>query len=76
MDEIIKSLAMLRAENNLSQRDLARKLNIQPGTIGMYESGKRTPPLSRAIEIARFFDIPVEQISFSTVNYNKKVEGK
>lgn len=76
MDESIKSLAMLRAENNLSQRDLARKLNIQPGTIGMYESGKRTPPLSRAIEIAKFFGIPVEQISFSTANYNKKGEGK
>lgn len=76
MDEGIKSLAMLRAENNLSQRDLARKLNIQPGTIGMYESGKRTPPLGRAIEIARFFGIPVEQISFSTTNYNKKGEGK
>ena len=76
MYETIKSLAMLRAENNLSQRDLARKLNIQPGTIGMYESGKRTPPLSRAIEIARFFDIPVEKISFSTINYNKKGEGE
>lgn len=62
----LKTLAELRAELNLSQRDLAKKLNIQPGTIGMYESGKRTPPLSRAIEIAQLFSVPVEMISFST----------
>lgn len=63
-----KTLAELRAEHNLSQRDLAKKLRIQPGTIGMYESGKRTPPLSRAIEIAQLFNVPVEMISFSTIN--------
>lgn len=68
----VKTLAALRAENNLSQRDLAKKLNIQPGTIGMYESGKRTPPLNRAIEIAKFFKVPVEEISFSTINCTKK----
>lgn len=67
-----KTLAELRAENDLSQRDLAKKLKIQPGTIGMYESGKRTPPLSRAIEIAHLFDIPVEMISFSTTKCNKE----
>lgn len=60
------TLAELRAGLNLSQRDLAKKLKIQPGTIGMYESGKRTPPLSRAIEIAQLFNVPVETISFST----------
>lgn len=68
----VKTLAELRAEKKLSQRDLAKELNIQPGTIGMYESGKRTPPLSRAIEIAKLFDVPVEMISFSTTNHIKK----
>lgn len=33
--ENIKTLASLRSENNLSQRDLAQILNIQPGTIGI-----------------------------------------
>lgn len=61
-----KTLASLRAEKNLSQRDLAKQLGVQPGTIGMYESGKRTPPLHKAIAIAKIFDVPVETISFST----------
>lgn len=70
--ENIKTLASLRSENNLSQRDLAQILNIQPGTIGMYESGKRTPPLNRAIEIAKLFNVPVEKISFSTTNCTRR----
>lgn len=72
----IKTLADLRAEKKLSQRDLAKKLNVQPGTIGMYESGKRTPPLHKAIAIARFFKVPVETISFSSIDYNEKGEEK
>lgn len=71
-----KTLAELRSEKKMSQRDLAKELNIQPGTIGMYESGKRTPPLSRAIEIAELFNVPVEMISFSTINHIKKGDAK
>lgn len=70
----IKTLAELRAENNLSQRALAKKLNVQPGTIGMYESGKRTPPLNKAIAIAKMFNVPVETISFSSTDFIKKEE--
>lgn len=63
-----KSLAELRAEKNMSQRDLAKKLGVSSATIGMYESGKRTPPLKKAILIAKLFDIQVENISFSKSN--------
>lgn len=67
-----KTLAVLRAENNMSQRELAKRLHISSGTIGMYESGKRTPPLGRAIAIAKLFNVPVETISFSNTNYNNE----
>lgn len=63
-----KTLAILRAENNMSQRELAKKLNISSGAIGMYESGKRMPSLNRAITIAKLFNVPVETISFSSSN--------
>lgn len=62
----LKTLAELRTENDMSQRELAEKLNISCGSVGMYESGKRNPPLSRAIEIAKLFNIPVEEIVFSS----------
>lgn len=63
-----KSLAELRGEKKMSQRDLARKLGVSPATIGMYESGKRTPSLKKAILIARLFDVQVEDITFSKNN--------
>lgn len=61
-----KSLAVLRKENNMSQRELASKLNVSAGAIGMYESGKRTPPLNRAIKIAELFKVSVESIEFTS----------
>ena len=71
---VSKTLATLRAENNMSQRELAKRLQISSGAIGMYESGKRTPPLSRAIAIAKLFNVPVETISFSSSNYSNESE--
>lgn len=61
-----KTLAELREERGMTQRQLAEKLNISPGTIGMYETGKRNPPLSKAIKIAKLFNVPVENISFAS----------
>lgn len=71
---IKKTLADLRNENNMSQRELAEILNVSTGAIGMYESGQRTPSLERAISIANLFNIPVECISFSsTIIKHKKI---
>ncbi|MCD7814912.1 MAG: helix-turn-helix domain-containing protein [Lachnospiraceae bacterium] len=61
----IKSLAELRAERDMSQRDLAKEIGVSSAAIGMYESGKRTPPLKKAIMIAQLFNTQVENISFS-----------
>lgn len=69
-----KTLAELREENNISQRELAQKLGISPGAIGMYESGKRTPPLYRAIKIAEIFEVQVESIDFSNKKLNAAEE--
>ena len=57
-----KTLATLRKENNMSQRTLATKLNVSSGTIGMYESGKRTPSLKQAIEIAKLLDVKLDDL--------------
>ena len=58
------TLAELRRENNLSQKQLSEKLNVSTGTVGMWETGKRNPPLKRAILMADLFNVPVETISF------------
>ena len=59
-----KTLAELRNENNLTQRDLASLIGLKPSTIAMYEIGKRTPLLNTAKRIASYFGLPVEAIYF------------
>lgn len=66
-----KTLATLRREKQMSQRELAKKLNMSSGAIAMYESGKRIPPLVKAIKIAELFKVPVENINFSNVESNQ-----
>lgn len=61
-------LAELRKKQGLSQKALAKQINVCAGTIGMYEIGKRTPSLDRALRISEFFGIPLENISFSSLD--------
>lgn len=61
------SLAKLRLELGLSQRELAKQINVSSGTIGMYEVGKRTPSLDKARRISEFFGIPLENIVFESL---------
>lgn len=69
MKEIF-TLTELRKKNHYSQKELAFRLQISPSTICMYETGKRVPSLNRAIEISKFFEVPVENIIFKK---NKKI---
>lgn len=70
-----KTLAELRGEKRMSQRALAKEIGVSPAAIGMYESGKRTPPLKKAILIAQLFDVQVENILFSDSNCTTKEEA-
>lgn len=58
-------LSRLREAKGMSQKDLANELNVSIGLIGLYETGRRKPSFDRAMQIAKFFDLPVEKISFS-----------
>ncbi|MCM1494709.1 MAG: helix-turn-helix transcriptional regulator [Bacteroides sp.] len=58
-------LADLRKRKNMTQKDLANILKVSSSAVGMWESGKRKPTLACAIDIARIFNVRVEEISFS-----------
>jgi len=61
-DEILlnKRIKYMRTSNNMSQAQLAVKLNISPSTIGMYEQGRRTPDIETLICLAREFDVSLD----------------
>jgi len=51
-----------RRKLNLSQHQIADKLEINQKTIGSYEEGRALPPLDGIIKIADFFKITVDEL--------------
>ncbi|MCK8825364.1 helix-turn-helix transcriptional regulator [Fuchsiella alkaliacetigena] len=57
-------LSELRENKDLTQEQLAEKLDISASAIGMYEIGKRFPKLQTAKKIADFFGVSIEEVFF------------
>ena len=57
-------LKVLRAENNLTQEDLAQKVGVSRQAINAIETEKYDPSLPLAIKLGRLFGKPVEDIFF------------
>jgi putative transcriptional regulator len=58
-------IALLRAEQGVSRRELAAALGVHYQTVGYLERGEYNPSLLLALRIAAVFDVPVEAV-FST----------
>lgn len=58
----------LREKNNLSQLELAKKLQISNSTLSQYESGARTPSDDIKLKIADFFDVSTDYLLGKTDN--------
>lgn len=56
---MIKDLPMklkeLRLSHNLSQKDVADKLNVSPSIISGYETGERTPSISVLLSLSYLY---------------------
>ena len=52
----------LRARDNLTQLDLARKVGVRRETIVFLEKGKYNPSLKLAYDISRVFGLPIEEV--------------
>ena len=59
MDTRIKEL---RARHNLTQEDLAKKVNVRRETIVFLEKGKYNPSLKLAYDIAQVFKLHIEEV--------------
>jgi len=55
-------LKVLRAENDLTQADLADKLEVSRQTVNAIEKGKFDPSLPLAFKISKLFEMPIEAI--------------
>jgi len=52
----------LRARDNLTQSDLARKVGVRRETIVFLEKNKYNPSLKLAYDIAKVFGMKIEEV--------------
>lgn len=50
-------LRELRVQNNLTQQQLADRLGISQSAIGMYEQGRREPPIETILAMCALFNV-------------------
>ena len=55
------NLKRLRAENGISQEELAIRLNVVRQTVSKWENGLSVPDADMLIRIASVFDVPVSE---------------
>lgn len=58
------TLKMLRARANMTQEEVAEKLNISPSTWSKWENYKSYPDVPEIIKIELLFDISYSDINF------------
>lgn len=63
MAEFKDRLKELRKSRDLSQAELAEKIGVSVGLIGMYENGQRNPSKEKMEVIADFFNVSLDYIT-------------
>lgn len=59
---MLERIKALREDNDLSQNEVAEKLNIAQRTYSGYETGTRAFPISVLIELAKLYDVSLDWI--------------
>lgn len=62
MEWINKNVRFLRGKANLTQKELAIKLNVNLPVIGSYEEGRSLPPIPTLIKIANLFNVSLDAL--------------
>ncbi|MGN9019193.1 helix-turn-helix domain-containing protein [Lachnospiraceae bacterium HCP1S3_C3] len=65
------NLIDLRKMNDMSQEELAEKLQISRQTVSKYETGESVPDIDKCKQIAEIFNVALDDL----VNYDKETNG-
>ena len=68
--KIGKFLKELRNEKNLTQEQLAEKLNVSGRTVSRWETGSNMPDISLLVELAEYYNVSIPEI----INGERKSE--
>ncbi len=59
---IFNRIALFRTDRELTRRELAEAVGVNPQTIGFLERGDYAPSLELALALAEVFAVPVETL--------------
>lgn len=69
-------LRKLRLENNMTQENLSKKLNVSRATVGRYETDERFPDKNLLKKIADIFEVSIDYLLGRTDNRNGNIYWK
>jgi DNA-binding XRE family transcriptional regulator len=64
----VKSIRSLRLERGWTQFELAVRVDVQPQTIYLWESGRRTPQVPQMRKLGQIFGICSDEIDIEPVS--------
>ena len=67
-------IAELRKEQNLTQKDLADKINVSDKAISRWETGKGYPDVDSLQALSKFFNITINELLAGEKAETKTVE--
>jgi len=55
-------LKQLREKHNLTQKEVAARLNVDRNTVNRYESNEITPPVEKLVKLAIMYNISLDYL--------------
>lgn len=72
--EFSEQIKILRKENNLTQEQFARKINVTRQAVSNWENNKNLPDIETLIRISGIFHVSLDQLITGGENMNKMTE--
>ena len=69
-----KNLKLIRQQKGISQQELADKLKLDRSTISRWENDEMDITISNAIQIANFFNIPLEDFTCKDLKKENNIQ--
>lgn len=67
-----RNLAYLRQEKGITQKELAKKINISSTLVDEYEVGKTNPDFVTVVLLAQMFEVGLEELVMQDLTDGKK----
>ncbi|MGN1399257.1 MAG: helix-turn-helix domain-containing protein [Erysipelotrichaceae bacterium] len=68
MESFGQRLANLRKEHNLTQNDIADKLNVSPQAVSKWENDLTSPDIQTLLDLSEIYNISVDELLGKKVN--------